>query len=555
MYIRASRSGGHTYLRLVDSYRDEDGRVQQRQIAQLGRAESFTEQSVETIVSSLRRLTGNERPPAGSAEFEAAREVGGPWVLTELWKSLGIGDALRRALRSSRRQFDAEELVRVMVFNRLCDPDSTLGVLRWLDGVQMPGLSLDEVNHQQLLRAMDALEAVQDRFRAQMAHWIRPLIDRELSVVFYDLTTVRISGAGQVDGDIRAYGLSKDTGGIDRQYMLGVVQTAEGIPLDFEVFAGNTAEVSTFLPMIKRVRERYPIQRIVLVADRGLLSLDNIADIEAMGTDDQPVPDYILAVPAARYRDGYTCVSSLAFSDDEPSVRETLWEGRRLVVAHDPQMAARSRERREEILAELTALGDKLADKLNGQDEGITERGRRATDRGAYKRFQKAIADHHFSRYIEADLHAERFSYSVNDAALEKAAALDGKLLLVTSCQEFSGEDVVSRYKALADIERGFRTLKSDIDIAPVYNRLPKRIWAHSAICFMALLLHRVMRMKIQHKGADLSVNRALHHLRKIQLHKVRLAEQTLSGLTAATPIQKTIFDALGVSEPSAAAL
>ena len=114
MFIRASRSGGHTYLRLVESYRDDSGRTRHRQIAQLGRADQLTEREVDGLVSSLRRLTAREVLQPGTPRFEAAREVGTLWLLTELWNQLGLGPALKRALRSSKRQFDAEALVRVM---------------------------------------------------------------------------------------------------------------------------------------------------------------------------------------------------------------------------------------------------------------------------------------------------------------------------------------------------------------------------------------------------------------------------------------------------------
>lgn len=555
MFIRASRSGPRTYLRLVESYRDEHGKNRHRQIAQLGRIEDWPEDKVESLVSSLRRLTGHERPPAGSPEFEAAGEVGGPWVLTELWKSLGLSEALKRALRSSRRRFDAEGLIRMMVFNRLCDPESKLGVLRWLDGVVMPGLDTEGITHQQLLRAMDALEDVRESFRQRMSGLLRPLIDTELSVVFYDLTTIRIHGEGEVDDDLRAYGRNQETDGIARQCMLGLVQTADGLPLDFEVFEGNTAEVKTLLPMIRRVLERFPIQRVILVADRGLLSLHNLAELEAMADAGETAPDYILAVPAGRYRDFSETVRALDCDAEAPSVRETRHDNRRLVVAHDPEKAAQIQRRRRDTLDELIAYGETLADKLNRQDAGQNARGRRASDRGAYQRFQKAVLEAEFSRFIQADLEADRFSFSVDEAALAKAEALDGKLILLTRVTDLPAQEIVERYKALADIERGFRVLKSDIEIAPVYHRLPKRIWAHSAMCFMALLLHRVMRLRLRQHDSEFSVGRALHHLKRIQRHRVRLAEQTLSGLSTFTPEQKTIFEQLEVKPPAAAAL
>ena len=546
MFIRTSRSGGHTYLRLVASYRDADGKNRHRQIAQLGRAEDWGEEQVETFVRGLRRVTGHETAPEGAPEFEAARELGGPWVLTELWRALGMDAALQRALRSARRAFDAEGLIRMMVFNRLCDPESKLGVLRWLEGVVMPGLDTAAVSHQHLLRAMDALEGLRAEFSAHMAKLLRPLIDTELSVVFYDLTTLRIHGETEIPDDIRAYGRNKQTDGVARQVLLGLVQTADGLPLDFEIFEGNAAEVHTLLPMVQRVRQRYPIKRVVLVADRGLLSLHNLEALEAMANG----PDYILAVPAGRYKDFAETIAAMGFDDAEPSIRETEHEGRRLVVAHDPTMAEAARWRRRDKLDELVAYGDRLAAKLDAQDAGQNSRGRRASDRGAYARFQKALIEAKFSRFIQPDIAAERFSFTVNQAALDKAETLDGKLVLLTSVRDLDAETVVARYKALADIERGFRVLKQDIAIAPVYHRLPQRLWAHGAICFLALILHRVMRLRLKQRNAPYSVERAFHHLKQVQRHRMRHQGKTLTGITTLSAEQKALFHHLDVPPP-----
>jgi hypothetical protein len=175
-------------------------------------------------------------------------------------------------LRSGKRKLDVEALVRAMVFNRLCAPDSKLGCLRWLETVALPAMPAG-VTHQHLLRAMDALMDNADRVEKELAKQIRPLVDRDLAVVFYDLTAVRIHGEGTVEDDIRAFGMNKEVGGIARQFVLGVVQTAEGLPLMHTVHPGNVAETKTLQAMLATVLERFPIQRVILVADRGLLSL------------------------------------------------------------------------------------------------------------------------------------------------------------------------------------------------------------------------------------------------------------------------------------------
>ncbi|MBF6723627.1 IS1634 family transposase, partial [Acinetobacter baumannii] len=132
--------------------------------------------------------------------------------------------------------------------------------------------------HQHLLRAMDVIDDHADAINERLAFLMRPLIDQELSVVFYDLTTVKVHGEAVVDGDVRDFGKSKD-GGVARQFVLSLVQTADGLPIAHEVHPGNTAEAKTLLPMIRSLLERWPLKRVVLVADRGLLSLNNLQEL------------------------------------------------------------------------------------------------------------------------------------------------------------------------------------------------------------------------------------------------------------------------------------
>ena len=126
------------------------------------------------------------------------------------------------------------------------------------------------------------------------------------------------------------------------------------------------------------------------------------------------------------------------------------------------------------------------------------------------------MCEAHLSRLIKVDLHSELVTYDVDQRALAHARLMDGKLLLVTNTADLMPQEVVKRYKSLADIERGFRLLKSEIEIGPIYHRLPNRIKAHAAICFMALILYRVMRMRLRASDSQLSPERALDKLRRI---------------------------------------
>lgn len=548
MFVRVNESGGRRYLQIVESYRNEAGKPRHRVVANLGRIDGMKDDHLDTLIRGLCRVTGRDEPAKLEITHDPARAYGDVFALHALWTDLGFGQALGRALRSGKRKLDVEALVRAMVFNRLCAPDSKLGCLRWLDTVAMPAMP-ERVTHQHLLRAMDALMDHAERVEAELAKQVRPLVDHDLAVVFYDLTTVRIHGEGHVEDDIRAFGMNKETGGIARQFVLGVVQTADGLPLMHTVHPGNVAETKTLQGMLATVLARFPIQRVILVADRGLLSLENISELTSLADQGGRTLEFIFAVPARRYADLVETFQGLTF--DDTGLAEARFVGHRLIVAHDPLRADEQSGRRLARIAELEAMAEKMVGKLDAQDGGQTARGRRASDRGAYSRFSRAVAEAEMTRFIKADLNADRFSWSVDDDAVAKAALFDGKLALITNAPDLTAADAVARYKDLADIERGFRVLKSDIEVAPVHHRLPDRIRAHALICFLALVLYRVMRLRLKAKGNSASPRTALDLLARIQRHQAKIGNCSVEGLSTATSEQLELFDTLNLPKPA----
>ena len=596
MFIKVTRSGPRQYVQLVEAYRDDSGRPKQRTLATLGRLDQM-DSGLESVISGLLRVTGQ---PAGSSatspaiapaiapavscrlsgasgaaaqpvvHFESARDFGDVWALTQLWNSLGF-DRLRTLFRRTRHTIDVEALIRVMVLNRLCDPDSKLGVLRWLERVSLPGIMCESITHQHLLRAMDALVDSHEEVEAVLAGLLRPLVDQDLAIVFYDMTTIRASGLSQEEGDLRHFGMAKE-GLIARQVMLGVVQTAQGLPLYHEVFDGNTAEVTTLKPIIQKIVQRFPVKRVIAVADRGLLSSDNLADLQAITLPGGGQLEFILAVPGRRYADfidllgpvhAAQCADAL-----QEVVSETRWNDLRLVVAHDPQVALEAGAKRDRRIEALEQQAAQWTGKLDAQDSAKRSgknskkdsdqvvvkkvRGRKLSDGGARARFYHEVCEAHLARIVKVDLKSELFSYGIDERSLAHARLMDGKLLLVTNVADLSPEEVVRRYKSLADIERGFRVLKSEIEIGPIYHRLPGRIRAHAAICFMALILYRVMRTRLHASDTALSPERALAQLRRIQHHRIILNDsQPVAGLSSVTTQHAAILAALNIQKPN----
>ena len=556
MFIKLTRSGPNRYVQLVEAFRDAAGRPKQRTVATLGRLDQL-DGELKSVISGLQRITGQipvAPPPTLTVSFDAARDFGDVWTLTELWNTLGF-DRLRTLFRRTRHSIDVESLIRIMVINRLCDPDSKLGVLRWLETVTVPGVTLESIDHQHLLRAMDALVDHKDAVDDVMSGLLRPLVDQDLAMVFYDMTTIRAAGLCQEEGDLRHYGMAKE-GVVARQVMLGVVQTAEGLPLYHEVFNGNTGEVSTIKGVIEKIVKRFPVKRVIAVADRGLLSTDNLADLQAIALPSGGQLEFILAVPGRRYGDFVDLLEPFHATHcakaKEEVLGEVIWNKLRLVIAHDPDVAIETSAKRDKRIAELQKQAAQWVGKLHEQDAGKPKRGRKLSDGGARAKFYHEVCQAHLARIIKVNLKSVLFTYSVDERAFKHARLMDGKLLLVSNAPDFSPAEVVKRYKSLADIERGFRVLKSEIEIGPIYHRLPERIKAHAAICFMALILYRVMRGRLRVGDTQLSPERALQKLRRIQHHQGMINDtQPVTGLSTVTQEHSDILSALAIKKPT----
>ncbi|WP_368737866.1 IS1634 family transposase [Massilia sp. CCM 8734] len=357
MFIKVTTSGPRRYVQLVEAYRDDEGRPKQRTVATLGRLDQL-HTDLESVISGLLRVTGktmSEALPTPSLAFEPARDYGDVWALTELWNTLGF-ERLRQIFESTRHNIDVEALIRLMVLNRLCDPESKVGVLRWIETIALPGVMAETIEHQHLLRAMDAMVEHKDEVDQVLAGLLRPLVDQDLAVVFYDMTTIRAAGLSQQNDDVRKFGMSKE-GVIARQVMLGVVQTAKGLPLYHEVFDGNTAEVTTLKPTIETIIARFPVKRVIAVADRSLLSTDNLTELQAIQLPGGGALEFILAVPGRRYAHFVDLLAPFhgehCTDVNNELIGEVAWGNLRLIVAHDPDVAAQTSAKRDKLIEEL----------------------------------------------------------------------------------------------------------------------------------------------------------------------------------------------------------
>ena len=174
------------------------------------------------------------------------------------------------------------------------------------------------------------------------------------------------------------------------------------------------------------------------------------------------------------------------------------------------------------------------------------------SDSSTKARFCYAVLEAHLGNIIKVDTKAELFNYAIDEAALRLAELMDGKLLVVTNVHDMAPDKVIERYKSLADIERGFKVLKSELEMGPVNHRLPGRIRAHASISFMALILHRVMRVRLRAANTGITPERALQCLQRIEHHRVSInGAPPLSGVSSMTAEQSEVLAALQIKTPS----
>ena len=262
-------------------------------------------------------------------------------------------------------------------------------------------------------------------------------------------------------------------------------------------------------------------------------------------------------MPARRYGDFEDILGEFHRTTCSQAAQEVSgefrWQEHRLIVAHRPDLAQQQRQRGDEQIAALNEDAARWTDKLNAQDRDKRYRGRKLSDAGVTARFYKALSDARLAHILKVDLASDVFCYDLEERALQRARMLDGKLVLVTNMADHTPAQIVARYKALADIERGFRVLKSEIEIAPVFHRRADRIRAHALVCFLALVLYRVLRMPLKDRHSPYSPERVLEIMRRIQFHQVTLHQnQTASGLSTLTPEQRDLFDTIDLPKPSA---
>jgi hypothetical protein len=531
MFVRVKKIGAYEYLYLVENAR-EGGRHVQRVIKALGRRDEVEASGlIDGLIASAAR---HSRRSIVLSSFYRGQlpelhrlSIGPDLVFGRLWAEMGCRNALKSLVADRRFSFDVERAVYLTVLHRLMISGSDRHANDWCSRVRVPGAEGLDLDH--AYKAMAWLGEV-DAVGRSTAEAVEEALYRHrqplfgaVSIAFLDTTTLWFEGAG--GESLGQYGHSKDYRGHLKQVVLGIVLDDADRPIASFLMPGNTADVTLLLPVVKRLRERFGIREACIVADRGMISADTIAALEAEKIE------YILGVRERTSRE----VRAEIIEDDglavplliprqkgetELAVRETTITGRRYVICRNAEEAKKDAAARAELVAGLER-------KLAQGDKAL-------------------VANKGFRRFLKTP---EGDGFVIDRAKVEADARFDGLFVLRTNTK-IAALQVVLRYRNLLAVEDAFKTAKALLATRPIFHQTDAGIRGHVFCTFLALVLRKELIDRLAVRRSRLEWQRIVDDLADLSEIDVEQDGRRARLRTAPGPTIDPICRAIGIALP-----
>jgi len=522
MFVRVKKSGKYEYLKVVHNRR-EGKKVRQDVIGTLGRLDVLMKTGqIDGLMASCakfaQRVAVIDATRRGKTPPAETIRIGPPLVFERLWRESRAPKVIKHLLAKRKYEFDVERAVFLTVLHRLFAPGSDRAAEVWRHRYKIKGAKKLRLHH--LYRAMawlgEPLAEEKQRGATPFAprctknlieEWLfdlrRDLFSR-LDIVFFDTTSIYFEGEG--GETLGEYGNSKDNRPDKKQMIVGVVLEENGRPLCCELWPGNTTDVKTLIPVVDRLKRRFHIGSMRVVADRGMISKKVMEQLKEAHRDTRFILGARMrAVKEVREevlsRGGrYQVVHGPRKDSKDPSplkVKDVSVNGRRYVVCHNEEQAEKDRADREAIVA---ALRDQLK---RGDKSLVRNKG--------YRKFLKTTT-------------GERFV--IDDEKVRREARFDGKWVLNTDT-DMTAEEVSLKYKELWMVEAVFRSIKWVLRTRPIYHKVDETIRGHVFCSFLALMLLKELKAKMEGRGWPLHWDRLRDDLDDLEEITVRNSGKT----------------------------
>jgi transposase len=524
----------HRYYTVVESRRLQSGKVAQRQVLYLGEINDSQQaawrKTLEVFDEEQDRFTPlslfpEDRPiPADAIDsvqvklsemkLERARPYGNCWLGCELWRQLQLDRFWSGKLPRGRESVAWPQVLELLVVNRLIDPGSEFHLHRqWFDRSAMDvllGQDFAVAEKDRLYRCLDrVLEHKQDLFVHLQQRW-KDLFDAEFDLLLYDLTSTYVEGEAEQNPKAK-YGYSRDQRPDCKQVVIALIVTPAGLPLAYEVMAGNTSEKTTLRGFLDRIEGLYGKARRVWLMDRGI---PTEALLREMRTTRQET-FYLVGTSRAKIREYEKQWLELPWQKVRESVEVKLFarDGELYVLAKSEGRQAKEMAMRRKKLARLLRKLRAMRRSCPKRDQLLMRVGAAKTDAGRAFGFVKINLPR-----ADQEVTKETFTFQLDKARLKEAELRDGHYLLRTNLLAEDPAVLWDRYVQLTQIEAAFKCLKSDLGIRPIHHQLERRVDAHILVAFLAYCLTVTLRHRLRMHAPGLTPRAVLEKLAGIQM-------------------------------------
>lgn len=544
MFFRTKKSGPRTYLQIVENRR-EGNKTRQRVIATLGRLEQLqTSGHLDSLLQSGARFSEAILLLAahknGQTVEVSTRRIGPALLFERLWVQSGCRDVIESLLAGRKFEFPMERAIFLTVLHRLFAPGSDRAAERWRRDYAIAGVASLELHH--LYRAMAWLGEVlppeeqdgrtpfsprcmKDRIEEALFASRRDLFS-ELDLVFFDTTSIYFEGGG--GESLGQNGYSKDHRPDLKQLVVGAVLDTDGRPVCCELWPGNTADVKTLVPVVDRLRKRFAIGRVCIVADRGMISKEILAELEKP----QRRWQYILGARMRKQKEvreqvlshagPYRVVHPKKATSKAPAplqVKE-VWVGeRRYILCHNEDQAKKD-------AADRAAIVEALREQLKQGDKSL-------------------VGNKGYRRYLKSE--GPRFR--IDEEKITAEARYDGKWVLRTNT-DLDAAQVALKYKQLLLVESLFRSTKSLLQTRPIFHKCDETIRGHVFCSFLALVLRQELQTRLEDNGQDLEWNHIIADVAELQEVEVEHQQKRFVLRSQTKGTCGKVFQAVGVALP-----
>lgn len=550
MYLRkcTNKKTGRTQLSIVQGYRDASGKARQKTILPIGYLDVLQNQYDDPIrhFEALARQMTEEYNQANSPirlEINPSLSLSlgtdnrrnfGYAALSSIYHDLEIDSFFRNRQRMTNVQFNYNSIFRSLVFARLIAPASKRASFEYLKHFfERADFTLDDV-----YRSLPFFKRYQADLQLWIHEHIRQNYGRDTSLVYYDVTNYYF----EVDepNDMLRRGVSKEHRK-DPIVQMGLFMDTNGLPISYGLFSGNTLDKQTLIPMMDKLQDDYSLGRIIVVADRGMITGDNIFQTLSNGNgyvlsysirgSAKAFKDYVLNPEGyVHKKDGFRVKSRLApreirVTDVLTGKKRTVMVDEKHVVFYSPAYAKKAKMERQEALNKALSM--------IREPQKYT----RSTSYGAAKYIKNLSFDKKTGEILE---HTGK-ALEIDEALIAEEELYDGYYAIITSEYDLSDGQIIDIYRGLWKIEESFRITKSDLETRPVYLKNPEHIQAHFLICFTALVIARILEYRL---GRKYGVSPILESLRKCECS---LVEQNLYVFDYYDEILKDIGELLGI--------